>query len=165
MGTNGQLKAGILAAFAMIGVSIVVLTGWAGQISLGQMAFVGAGAAVGAWGMADHGWDPLVAMLVGGLMGAVTAVLVGLPALRVRGLYLAVVTLAIGIAASEWVFSNRAADWIPESIVRAPTAAGAHRPGHSVAPVLVLPRSARLGTGGPAWAAPQPNGAGARRVA
>jgi branched-chain amino acid transport system permease protein len=115
MGTNGQLKAGVVAAFALVGVSIVVLTGWAGQVSLGQMAFVGAGAAVGAVGMSEHGWDPFVALLVGGATGAVVAVLVGLPALRVRGLYLAVVTLAIGIAASEWVFSNRARRWIPET--------------------------------------------------
>ncbi len=115
MGTNGQLKAGVVAAFALVGVSIVVLTGWAGQVSLGQMAFVGAGGAVGAVGMAEHGWDPFVALLVGGATGALVAVLVGLPALRVRGLYLAVVTLAIGIAASEWVFSNRARRWIPET--------------------------------------------------
>ena len=114
MGTNGQLKAGIIAAFAVVGVSIVVLTGWAGQVSLGQMAFVGAGGAIGAIGMADHGWDPFVALLAGGLVGAAVAVLVGLPALRVRGLYLAVVTLILGLAFSEWVFSNRAGDWIPE---------------------------------------------------
>ncbi len=124
MGTNGQLKAGIVVAFALVGVSVVILTGWAGQISLGQMAFVGAGAAVGSWGMADHGWDPFVALLVGGAVGAVTVVLVGLPALRVRGLYLAVVTLAIGIAASEWVFSNRAFDWIPETSFPRPALLG-----------------------------------------
>lgn len=121
MGTNGQLKAGVVAAFALVGVSIVVLTGWAGQVSLGQMAFVGAGGAVGAVGMAEHGWDPFVALLVGGATGAVVAVLVGLPALRVRGLYLAVVTLAIGIAASEWVFSNRAGRWIPETSFTRPS--------------------------------------------
>jgi branched-chain amino acid transport system permease protein len=53
-------------------------------------------------------------MLVAGVLGAAVAVLVGLPALRLRGLYLAVTTLAISIAASEWIFSNRAVDWIPE---------------------------------------------------
>jgi len=113
LGTNGQLKAGVIVVFATIGVSVVVLTGWAGQVSLGQMAFVGVGASVGAWATVERGWEPLTSMLVSGLLGAVVAVLVGLPALRLRGLYLAVTTLALSLAASEWVFSNRAVDWIP----------------------------------------------------
>lgn len=114
MGTNGQLKAGVVAVFALIGTSVVVLTGWAGQVSLGQMAFVGSGAAIGAWGTVEMGWEPLTAMAVAGPVGAVVAILVGLPALRLRGLYLAVTTLAVSIAASEWIFSNRAVGWIPE---------------------------------------------------
>ena len=113
LGTNGQLKAGVIVVFAMIGASVVVLTGWAGQVSLGQMAFVGVGAAVGSWATVERGWEPLTSMLVAGLVGAVVAVLVGLPALRLRGLYLAVTTLALSLAASEWIFSNRAVDWIP----------------------------------------------------
>jgi branched-chain amino acid transport system permease protein len=113
IGTNGQLKAGVILVFATIGLSIVVLTGWAGQVSLGQMAFVGAGGAVGAWVMVEQGWDPLVAMVVAGLIGAVVAVVVGLPALRLRGMYLAVTTLALSLAASDWIFSNKVADWIP----------------------------------------------------
>ena len=66
LGTNGQLKAGVVLIFAMVGTSVVVLTGWAGQVSLGQMAFVGAGGAVGAWVMVDRGLDPVVAMLAAG---------------------------------------------------------------------------------------------------
>ncbi len=114
MGTNGQLKAGIVVVFAIIGTSVVVLTGWAGQVSLGQMVFVGAGGAIGAWCTVEQGWDPFVSMVIAGPTGAAVAVLVGLPALRLRGLYLAVTTLAVSLAASEWVFSNRAFDWIPE---------------------------------------------------
>jgi len=91
----------------------VVLTGWAGQVSLGQMTFVGVGAAIGAWCTVNKGWDPLVAMVAAAVVGALVAVLVGLPALRLRGLYLAVTTLALSLAASEWVFSNRAWRWIP----------------------------------------------------
>lgn len=49
MGTNGQLKAGVVVVFAIIGTSVVVLTGWAGQVSLGQMVFVGAGGTIAAW--------------------------------------------------------------------------------------------------------------------
>jgi len=114
LGTNGQFKAGVILIFAMIGLSVVVLTGWAGQVSLGQMAFVGVGASFGAWATVEQGWEPLTSMLAAGVLGAVVAVLVGLPALRLRGLYLAVTTLAISVAASEWIFSNRAVDWIPE---------------------------------------------------
>ncbi len=113
IGTNGQLKAGVVVVFAMIATSIVVLTGWAGQVSLGQMAFVGAGGAVGAWVMVEQQWDPIVAMVVAAVVGAIVAVLVGLPALRLRGMYLAITTLALSLAASDWVFSNKIADWIP----------------------------------------------------
>ena len=113
MGTSGQLSAGVVVVFAIIGTSVVVLTGWAGQVSLGQMAFVGVGAAIGARVMADAGWEPFSAMVVAGPVGALVAVIVGLPALRLRGLYLAVTTLAVSLAASEWIFSNRALDWIP----------------------------------------------------
>ncbi len=114
MGTNGQLKAGVVVVFAIIGTSVVVLTGWAGLVSLGQMVFVGAGAAIGAWCTVEMGWDPFVSLVIAGPVGALVAVLVGLPALRLRGLYLAVTTLAVSLAATEWVFSNRAIDWIPE---------------------------------------------------
>lgn len=113
MGTNGQLKAATVVGFAVVGVSIVVLTGWAGPVSLGQMAFVGVGAAVGARVMGEWGWEPVTAMLVAALVGAVVAVVVGLPALRLDGLYLAVTTLALSLAASAWIFSNRIAEWIP----------------------------------------------------
>ena len=124
MGTNGQLKAGVVVVFAIIGTSVVVLTGWAGQVSLGQMVFVGAGGAIGAWCTVERGWDPFVSMVIAGPVGALVAVLVGLPALRLRGLYLAVTTLAVSLAASEWVFSNRALDWIPEGSFARPALFG-----------------------------------------
>ena len=124
IGTNGQLKAGVVVVFATIGTSIVVLTGWAGQVSLGQMAFVGAGGAVGAWVMVDRGWDPMLAVVIAGIVGAAVAVLVGLPALRLRGMYLAVTTLALSLAASDWVFSNKIADWIPRGSFGRPALLG-----------------------------------------
>ena len=43
--------------FGIVAASLVVLTGWAGQVSLGQMAFVGVGAAVGGALTDDRGWD------------------------------------------------------------------------------------------------------------
>ncbi|MEI2700088.1 MAG: branched-chain amino acid ABC transporter permease [Microthrixaceae bacterium] len=110
--------------FAIIGTSVVVLTGWSGQVSLGQMVFVGVGAAVGAWCTVERGWDPFVSMMIAGPLGAVVAVVVGLPALRLRGLYLAVTTLAVSLAASEWVFSNRAVGVIPSGSFERPALFG-----------------------------------------
>lgn len=113
VGTGTALKAGAVLVFATIGVSIVVLTGWAGQVSLGQMTFVGIGGAVAAWATVDRGLDPAIALLAGAVAGAVVAVIVGLPALRLRGLYLAVTTLGLALAASAAVFNNAYWDWIP----------------------------------------------------
>ena len=103
--------------FAMVVLSMTVLTGWAGQLSLGQFAFVGLGGLT-VLGL-THGNDIPVpfdvfdlsldlpwalAMAVATAVGVVTAVIVGLPALRVRGLFLAVTTLAFAVASSTWLF-------------------------------------------------------------
>ena len=63
---------GVGLIFAMMIVSLVVLTGWAGQISLGQLAFVAFGAAV-AGTLAQQGKDFFLSLLVAGLVGAVVA--------------------------------------------------------------------------------------------
>ena len=83
---SNTLKAATVAVFAMIGLSVIVLTGWAGQVSLGQMAFVAVGAAVGAVATSEWNVDLTLGIIVAGLAGAVTAVVVGLPALRLQGL-------------------------------------------------------------------------------
>jgi branched-chain amino acid transport system permease protein len=100
--------------YAMVAVSLVVLTGWAGQVSLGQIAFFGFGAAVGGSITTRFGWDISLALLGAALVGAFLAVIIGLPALRVKGLFLAVVTLAFAEATSRY-FLNRGdfAWWLP----------------------------------------------------
>jgi ABC-type branched-subunit amino acid transport system permease subunit len=104
----------IIVIFGIVAASLVVLTGWAGQVSLGQMAFVGVGAAIGG-GLTDHrGWDLALAGLVAGLAGAVAAVVVGYPALRRRGLTLAVSTLAFGLFVSQYLLNRTIfPDWLP----------------------------------------------------
>lgn len=87
--TNINLAAAVMI-YAMIGLSLLVLTGWAGQISLGQVAF----AAIGAYVAAISGFPFPLALLIGGLAGAAAAFAIGIPALRLRGLHLAVITLA-----------------------------------------------------------------------
>jgi branched-chain amino acid transport system permease protein len=86
---------GTFVIYAMVGFSLLILTGWAGQISLGQFGL----AAIGAWVAAVSGLPFLLAVLVGGVSGVVAAVLVGLPALKLRGLHLAIMSLAFALCA------------------------------------------------------------------
>ena len=96
----------------MVAVSLVVLSGWAGQISLGQYAFVGIGAAVAGGLATRHGQDFFVTLVAAALVGAVVAVLIGIPALRVPGLFLSVVTLGLAAAVQYAVLSPERFGWL-----------------------------------------------------
>ncbi|MHB8513318.1 MAG: ABC transporter permease subunit [Actinomycetota bacterium] len=111
-----QVSLGTVALLlGMIGLSLLVLTGWAGQISLGHMAFAGIGAYVAQISRLPF---PL-AIVVGALAGALVAALVGIPALRLRGMQLAVITLALALAASTLLFDeNRLGKYLPANIKR-----------------------------------------------
>lgn len=111
VGDQTELAA-TLAIYAMVGVSLVILTGWAGQISLGQFAIAGIGAATAGGLAANHGWDFFASLFVGGLAGALAAVLIGLPALRIQGLFLAVTTLAFAFAVQNFVLTKEYFDWL-----------------------------------------------------
>jgi branched-chain amino acid transport system permease protein len=94
-----QMGIGILTA-----AGLHVLVHWAGQISLAQVALMGVGAFVTARANADFS-VPLPLAVILGMLGAVLASLaIGLPALRIRGLALAITTLAFAFAASRWLF-------------------------------------------------------------
>lgn len=109
------LKASALIAFVVIGISLVVLTGWAGQLSLGQMGIVGIGAAVSTACTSRWHVDLTLALLAGGAAGGVAAFVVGVPALRLRGLYLAVTTFAFGLSVQFWLLNDRFFGWFPRS--------------------------------------------------
>jgi ABC-type branched-subunit amino acid transport system ATPase component/ABC-type branched-subunit amino acid transport system permease subunit len=94
VGTAHADTASFLVICATVAVSMVVLSGWAGQVSLGQFAFVGIGAAVAGALATRLDLDFFVSLAAAGAAGAVAAVLLGIPALRMQGLFLAVVTLA-----------------------------------------------------------------------
>ena len=115
--TDQIIKATAVGVFAVIGLSLVVLSGWAGQISLGQMAFVAIGAAVSAKCTIAWNVDITLALVAGGVAGAVAAFVVGLPALRLRGLYLAVTTLVFALAVNSWFLNRQFFDWIPQERV------------------------------------------------
>jgi branched-chain amino acid transport system permease protein len=96
----------LLPLYGIIAVSLVVLTGWAGQISLGQFGIVGMAAGVSGGLVANHGVDFFAALAVAVVVGALAAVVIGLPALRIQGLYLAVTTLAFGYVVQYFMLNN-----------------------------------------------------------
>ena len=98
-----------VAIYAMIALSVTVLTGWNGQLSLGQFAFVGIGAFVTA-GLVERSVPFGFAVVWATGAGVIAALLVGFPALRIRGLLLAITTLAFALAAKGWLFPRLAGD-------------------------------------------------------
>lgn len=125
--TTQDLWLGLAAIYAIIGLSINIITGHAGQISLGHQAFVGIGAFTSAFVVMKVGSFPVdpasglvfaptliatadfwVAMTVAGFTGGAMALVLGLVALRIRGLYLALITLAFGLMAETTIFNWRA---------------------------------------------------------
>ncbi|HMC41874.1 MAG TPA: ABC transporter permease, partial [Acidimicrobiales bacterium] len=97
----------VICLFAIVAVSMVVLTGWAGQISLGQFGLVGAAAGVSGGLVAHHNIDFFAALAIGIGAGVAAAVVIGLPAIRIQGLYLAVTTLAFGYAVQNYFLNPR----------------------------------------------------------
>lgn len=110
-----------IAATAVCAVSATIVTGWAGQLSLSQMAFAGIGALTAAaltrgaemdigWGsrrIIDFQLDPMpfgASIIIASLLTGLLATIVGLGALRVRGLLLAVSTFAFAVAAEQYLF-------------------------------------------------------------
>ena len=94
------------AIVSIILLSIVVVTGYCGQMSLGQYALAGIGALFAARLVAGAHW-PLVFAMVAGILGAAAVGAVfAIPALRTRGVNLALVTLGLGVAVQEMVLEN-----------------------------------------------------------
>lgn len=115
--------ASVLIVYAITGVSLVILTGWGGQISLGQFAFVGVGGAVAGGLVANHGVDFLTALAAAGVVGALLAVVIGIPALRLPGLFLAVTTLAFAANTQFFFLQRQYFGWLlpePGSYVERP---------------------------------------------
>ncbi len=86
--------------------SVVVITGYVGQISLAPLAFAGIAAFAVAELSTDRGWPFPLPILAGALMATIVGVVVALPALRIRGVNLAIVTLAFALALDRAVFAN-----------------------------------------------------------
>jgi len=93
---------------AMILISLVVVTGYAGQLSLAAFALAGIGAVVTAILMSRFDWTFLLAAIVGVLAAGAVGFLVGLPAVRTRGTSLAIVTLGLAVTIQGMVLDNEA---------------------------------------------------------
>ena len=101
---SGDLKVSVgLFGLAIIGLSIVPLLGFAGQVSLCQLTLGGIGAIVmGHLGTNGNPLGLLAAALITGAVGVV----ISLPALRLSGIYFALATAAFAVAMDQWVFST-----------------------------------------------------------
>lgn len=86
----------VTLAIAILGLNIV--TGYSGQISIGHSAFFGIGAYTTMILIADHGWPFLATLPVAGALGFLVGAVIGVPALRIRGLYLSLITLGLALA-------------------------------------------------------------------
>lgn len=95
---------------------IVILTGYAGQISLGHAGFAGIGAYACALAPVHLGLHPALAVVLGAAVSAVLAYLVGRPILRLKGYYLGVATLGFGILVSMVLNNERALTRGPDGI-------------------------------------------------
>lgn len=91
---------------AILLMSFVVVTGYAGQLSLMQIGFGGIGALLAGWLVASHGWPFEFALLAGVLAAIPVGIVVGLAGVRTRGVYLAILTLGFAISLEAVVFMN-----------------------------------------------------------
>jgi ABC-type branched-subunit amino acid transport system ATPase component/ABC-type branched-subunit amino acid transport system permease subunit len=100
--------------YAMVAVSLTVLTGWAGQLSLGQFAFVGLGAMT-TTALVREGVGFVPAVAAATLVAAGAAIVIGAPALRRPGLFLTVSTLAFAVMTSSWLLFRSV--FVPDGVV------------------------------------------------
>jgi branched-chain amino acid transport system permease protein len=120
--TPGQINdAGYLILVTISMLSLIPLTGWAGQASLGQFAFVAVAAVVGGALTSRVGLPFWVALVIVPFFTAAFTVVIGIPALRIRGLFLAVATFAFAIAVQAALFQEKYFDWLLPTSIDRPT--------------------------------------------
>jgi branched-chain amino acid transport system permease protein len=86
--------------YSIVGLGLMLLAGYTGQVSIGHAAFMGVGAYAQAY-LTNHGWPFPLALMVGIALSAIAGIIVGTPALRVKGIYLGIATLAFGFIVEE----------------------------------------------------------------
>ena len=106
-----QFDAALALVWGFSILSLVLLTGYVGQVSLCQATFAGVGAYGAGMMVSTFHVGYLVAVLVGVVAAFALGLLVGLPALRLRGITLAIVTLGIALVFDRYVFQDHIFDW------------------------------------------------------
>lgn len=106
LGEASVYKLGLVLIVIAGAVGLHVLVNWAGELSLAHATLVGLSAFVVAKLSADHGLSPVYLLPVALVVGLVAGAVVGLPALRARGLQVALVTLAAGVAIDRFFFTR-----------------------------------------------------------
>jgi ABC-type branched-subunit amino acid transport system permease subunit len=101
---NRSLTVGLIHAIVFM--SLVILTGYSGQISLGHSAFMGVAAFTAAHIATDAGWPSWLALGIGTLAAVPAGALIGVIAVRLHGLFLALMTLAAAFMAHELFFTE-----------------------------------------------------------
>jgi branched-chain amino acid transport system permease protein len=86
--------------YSIVGLGLMLLAGFTGQVSIGHAAFMGVGAYAQAY-LTQLGWPFPIALAAATLLSAAAGVVVGVPALRVKGIYLGIATLAFGFIVEE----------------------------------------------------------------
>ena len=94
-----------LAVYGILAISLALMTGWAGLVSLGQFAFAGLGGSACAFLLTEGGVDALAALPAGMVVGAVSAGIVAIPAVRFRPLFFAVTTFALAVPLASWLLN------------------------------------------------------------
>jgi ABC-type branched-subunit amino acid transport system ATPase component/ABC-type branched-subunit amino acid transport system permease subunit len=95
----------VIMAFTVVGLSVGVVTGLGGQLSLGQFALAGVGATI-SYVVTKETGNYFLAFVAAGVVAAAVSLVIGLPALRIRGLMLAVTTLGFALATQGWLFQQ-----------------------------------------------------------
>lgn len=96
------------AIYAIVGLSLNILIGYTGQLSLGHNGFFGVGAFAAAYSLTVKDVPFALTFVVAGVLGALFALIMGLIALRITGLYLALITLIFGLTLEESLFEVKA---------------------------------------------------------
>ena len=95
LGAYGLSQLTFMLIYSVVGLGLMLLVGYTGLLSIGHAAFLGIGAYTQAV-LAAQGWPLPLSLAAAASLAAAVGVVVGLPALRVKGIYLGIATLAFG---------------------------------------------------------------------
>lgn len=103
---SSTLLLATMAVVSVVTVALTIVSGWGGQLSIGHWALAGVGGVLGSRLHEVIGVPFWIAFVLAGVLGGVVSLLLGLPALRLPGPLLAVVTLGFAVVCSTWLFDE-----------------------------------------------------------